>query len=151
MVCASVREDNPRASPSGLSPVQMHEPYLTSLLHLYASAPCTLRAIWCCDSYSMVCASVREDNPRASPSGLSPVQMHEPYLTSLLHLYASAPCTLRAIWCCDSYSMVCASVREDNPRASPSGLSPVQMHEPYLTSLLHLYASAPCTLRAIWC
>ena len=31
----------------------------------------------------------------------------------------------------DSYSMVCASVREDNPRASAGGLSPVQKHEPY--------------------
>ena len=27
--------------------------------------------------------------------------------------------------------MVCASVREDNPRTSASGLLPVQTHEPY--------------------
>ena len=32
--------------------------------------------------------------------------------------------------------MVCASVREDNPRASASGLSPVQTHEPYSNLLI---------------
>ena len=32
---------------------------------------------------------------------------------------------------CDSKSMVCASLREDNSRASASGLLPVQTHEPY--------------------
>ena len=34
--------------------------------------------------------------------------------------------------------MVCASVREDNPRASASGLSPVQTHEPYSNYRLFL-------------
>ena len=38
--------------------------------------------------------------------------------------------------------MVCASVRDDNPRALASGLSTVQTHEPY-SSLLHQYASIP--------
>ena len=38
--------------------------------------------------------------------------------------------------------MVCVSVREDNPRASESGLLPTQMHEPYIApimSCMHLH------------
>ena len=34
-----------------------------------------------------------------------------------------------------SHCRVCASVREDNPRALASGLSPIQTHKPYNTSM----------------
>ena len=36
-----------------------------------------------------------------------------------------------------SYCMVCAYVREDNPRALASGLSPVHTHNSTITALLH--------------
>ena len=47
---------------------------------------------------------------------------------------------------CVSYSMVCAYVlvREDNPRALASGLSPVHMHKPYNNCLI-----APACMRTL--
>ena len=44
------------------------------------------------------------------------------------------------------YCMVCAYVREDNPRALASGLSPVHMHNHKMTALLHQHA---CALRVL--
>ena len=58
-------------------------------------------------------------------------------------------------WRCDnyqrivigvSYYMVCAYVREDNPRALASGLSPVHAHNHTITALLHQHACALCAL-----
>ena len=37
----------------------------------------------------------------------------------------------------ESYCMVCANVREDNPRALASGLSPVHMQNHTITASLH--------------
>ena len=45
---------------------------------------------------------------------------------------------------CVSYCRVCASVREDNPRAFAIGLSPVQTHEPYIN--LFIAPAFICTL-----
>ena len=42
--------------------------------------------------------------------------------------------------------MVCAYVREDNPRALASGLSPVHVHNHTMTALLRLHAIALCEL-----
>ena len=39
-----------------------------------------------------------------------------------------------------SYRMVCAYVREDNPRTLASGLSPVHMHNHTITALLYQHA-----------
>ena len=46
--------------------------------------------------------------------------------------------------------MVCASVREDNPRALASELSPVQTQNHTILRLLHQHAIAFCALRYIW-
>ena len=49
--------------------------------------------------------------------------------------------------------MVCASVREDNPRALASALSPVHIQNLTTTSLLQQlrqHAFAFCALRDIW-
>ena len=43
-----------------------------------------------------------------------------------------------------SYCMVYAPLREDNPRALASGLSPVHTHNHTLTFLLHQYEFALC-------
>ena len=48
-------------------------------------------------------------------SAFHDVQNRMPILSSIHNLY-----------CHDSYTTVCLSVRGDNPRASASGLSPVQ-------------------------
>ena len=45
-----------------------------------------------------------------------------------------------------SYCMVCAYVREGNPRALANGLSPVHTHNHTLTALLHQLACALCAL-----
>ena len=45
-----------------------------------------------------------------------------------------------------SYCMVCAYVREGNPRALASGLSPVHTHNHTITALLHHHACALCIL-----
>ena len=45
-----------------------------------------------------------------------------------------------------SYCMVCVYVREGNPRAIASGLSPVYTHHT-ITALLHQHA---CALCALW-
>ena len=45
-----------------------------------------------------------------------------------------------------SYCMVCAYVREDNPRALASGLSPVHAYNHTITALLHQHACAQCAL-----
>ena len=45
-----------------------------------------------------------------------------------------------------SYCMVCAYVREGNPRALASGLSPVHTHNHTITALLHQHACALCAL-----
>ena len=46
-----------------------------------------------------------------------------------------------------SYCMVCAYVREGNPRALASGLSPVHTHNHTITALLHQHdAWAVCAL-----
>ena len=42
--------------------------------------------------------------------------------------------------------MVCAYVREGNPRALASELSPVHTHNHTITALLHQHACAPCLL-----
>ena len=42
--------------------------------------------------------------------------------------------------------MVCVYVREDNPQALASGLSPVQTHSHTITFLLHQHACALCML-----
>ena len=43
-------------------------------------------------------------------------------------------------------NMVCAYVREDNPRALASGLFPVHTHNHTITALLHQHACAICAL-----
>ena len=43
---------------------------------------------------------------------------------------------------CVRYYMVCAYVREDNPQALASGLSPIHMHNHTITALLHQHACA---------
>ena len=88
--CAYVREDNPQALASGLSPVHTHNHTKTYLLHQHACALCTL-------------------------SGLSPVHTHNHTITYLLHQHACALCTL-------------------------SGLSPVHTHNHTITYLLHQHA-----------
>ena len=45
-----------------------------------------------------------------------------------------------------SYCMVCAYVREGNPRRLWSGLSPVLSHNHTITALLHQHACARCAL-----
>ena len=45
-----------------------------------------------------------------------------------------------------SYCMVCAYVREDNPRALASGLSHVHMRNHTITALLHENTRALCAL-----
>ena len=57
-----------------------------------------------CRSYCMVCASVREDNPRALARGLSPIQKQNHSLTCLLHQHANLLCALRG----NGISMKCA-------------------------------------------
>ena len=47
--------------------------------------------------------------------------------------------------------MVCAYVREDNPRALASGLSPVRVHNHTITALLHQHKCALCALYDIYC
>ena len=42
--------------------------------------------------------------------------------------------------------MVCAYVREDNPRASASGLSPVHTHSHTINALLLQHACVLCVL-----
>ena len=42
--------------------------------------------------------------------------------------------------------MICAYVREDNPRALASGLSPVHTHDHTITFLLYQHACALYTL-----
>ena len=42
--------------------------------------------------------------------------------------------------------MVYAYVREDNPRAVASGLSPVHTHNHTITALFHQHARALCAL-----
>ena len=44
------------------------------------------------------------------------------------------------------YCMVCAYVREDNPRDLASGLSPIHTHSHTLTVLLHQHACALCEI-----
>ena len=44
--------------------------------------------------------------------------------------------TIQYMYICVSYCMVCAYVREDNPRALASGLSPVHTHKPYNNCLI---------------
>ena len=51
----------------------------------------------------------------------------------------------------NSYTMGCTSVRGDNPRASASGLSYVQVDKHGITILYHLHQSTPCTSRDISC
>ena len=48
---------------------------------------------------------------------------------------------------CESYCMVCASVREDNPRALESGLTPAQT----LNNYLLIAPACICTLSDIRC
>ena len=45
-----------------------------------------------------------------------------------------------------SYCMVCAYLRENNPRALASGLSPVHIHNLTITALLHQHACPFCAL-----
>ena len=52
--------------------------------------------------------------------------------------------TILDCFTCVSYCMVCANVREGNPRALASGLSPVHMHNHTITVLLHQHACALC-------
>ena len=47
------------------------------------------------------------------------------------------------------YCMVCAYVREDNPQALLSGLSPIHMHNHTITFLLHQHACALCTMYVV--
>ena len=47
------------------------------------------------------------------------------------------------------YCMVCASVREDIPRALASGLSPVSTHKPYNNFLLNQHAFANCDISDV--
>ena len=51
----------------------------------------------------------------------------------------------------NSYTIVCLSVRGDNPRALASGLSPIQADNHGITILYHLYQCRPCTLWDISC
>ena len=48
-----------------------------------------------------------------------------------------------------SYFMVCAYVREDNPRALARGLSPVHAHNQTITALLHQHACVHCTFEIL--
>ena len=52
---------------------------------------------------------------------------------------------------CNSYTMGCPPVREDNPRALASGLSYVQVDKHGITILYHLHQCRPCTSRDISC
>ena len=49
----------------------------------------------------------------------------------------------------NSYTMSCPPVRRDNPRASASGLSYVQVDKHGITILYHLHQCIPCTSRDI--
>ena len=49
------------------------------------------------------------------------------------------------------YTMVCPSVRGDNPRALASGLSYVQADKHGIPILYHLHQCRPCTERGISC
>ena len=44
----------------------------------------------------------------------------------------------------NSYTMGCPPVRRDNPRASASGLSYVQVYKHGITILYHLHQCRPC-------
>ena len=46
-----------------------------------------------------------------------------------------------------SFLIVCAYVRENNPRALASGLSPVHIHNFTITALLHQHACPLCAFE----
>ena len=50
---------------------------------------------------------------------------------------------------CNSYTIACPSVREDNPRALASGLSYLQVDKRGITILDHKHQCRPCTSRDI--
>ena len=52
---------------------------------------------------------------------------------------------------CNSYTMGCPPVREDNPRDLASGLSYVQTGKHGIAILYHPYQCTPFTLRDISC
>ena len=52
---------------------------------------------------------------------------------------------------CNSYTMGCPPVRGDNPRASASGLSYVQVDKHGITISCHLHQCRHCTSRDISC
>ena len=50
-----------------------------------------------------------------------------------------------------SYCMVCAYVREDNPRVLASTLSPIHTHNHTIIALLHQHAHFPVKIVFISC
>ena len=52
---------------------------------------------------------------------------------------------------CNSFTIDCPPVREDNPRALASGLSYVQADKDGITILYHQHQCRPCISRDISC
>ena len=73
---------------------------------------------------------------------VQPTTLRGPNITQNTNSYMTAITQLS-----NSYTMGCPPVRGDNPRASASGLSYVQVDKHGITTLYHLHQCRPCTSR----
>ena len=97
-------------------------------------------------AYSLVEKYKNQLHPRPPHTPL-PTTIQIIFTTCLTsYMYYHLSCCMCIVIC-----MVCAYVREDNPRALASGLSPLYMQDHTITASLHQHACALCALQDICC